>query len=46
VWNRDFVDSVQLDVPETLTIGTRAAFSEATRALRDMESLRSTSRPT
>jgi glucose-6-phosphate 1-dehydrogenase len=36
VWNREFVDHVQLDVPETLSIGTRAGFYEATGALRDM----------
>ncbi len=36
VWNRGFIDHVQLDVPETLTIGTRASFYEATGALRDM----------
>ncbi|RDI74006.1 zwf: glucose-6-phosphate dehydrogenase [Gaiella occulta] len=36
VWNRDFIDHVQLDVPETLSIGTRASFYEATGALRDM----------
>jgi len=36
VWNREFVDHVQLDVPETLSIGTRAGFYEQTGALRDM----------
>jgi glucose-6-phosphate 1-dehydrogenase len=36
VWNREFVDHIQLDVPETLSIGTRAGFYEATGALRDM----------
>jgi glucose-6-phosphate 1-dehydrogenase len=36
VWNRDFVDHVQIDVPETLSIGTRAEFYEATGAYRDM----------
>jgi glucose-6-phosphate 1-dehydrogenase len=36
VWNRGFVDHVQLDVPETLSIGSRASFYEATGALRDM----------
>lgn len=36
VWNRDFIDHIQLDVPETLSIGTRASFYEATGALRDM----------
>ena len=36
IWNRHFVDHVQLDVPETLSIGTRAEFYEATGAFRDM----------
>jgi glucose-6-phosphate 1-dehydrogenase len=37
VWKRGFIDHVQLDVPETLSIGTRGAFYyEATGALRDM----------
>ena len=36
LWNRDFVDHVQIDVPETLSIGTRAEFYEATGAFRDM----------
>jgi glucose-6-phosphate 1-dehydrogenase len=36
VWNRDHIDHVQIDVPETLSIGTRAAFYEATGAFRDM----------
>jgi glucose-6-phosphate 1-dehydrogenase len=36
VWNRDHIDSVQIDVPETLGIGMRAAFYEATGAYRDM----------
>ena len=36
VWNRQFIDHIQLDVPETLSIGTRASFYEATGALRDM----------
>lgn len=36
VWNRGFIDHIQLDVPETLSIGTRASFYEATGALRDM----------
>ena len=36
VWNRAHVDHVQLDVPETLSVGTRAAFYEATGAYRDM----------
>jgi glucose-6-phosphate 1-dehydrogenase len=36
VWNRDHIDHVQIDVPETLSIGTRAAFYEQTGAYRDM----------
>jgi glucose-6-phosphate 1-dehydrogenase len=36
VWNRDHIESVQIDVPETLSIGTRAAFYEHTGAFRDM----------
>jgi glucose-6-phosphate 1-dehydrogenase len=36
LWNRDFIDHIQIDVPETLSIGTRAEFYEATGAYRDM----------
>jgi glucose-6-phosphate 1-dehydrogenase len=36
VWNRDHVDHVQIDVPETLSVGTRAGFYEQTGAYRDM----------
>jgi glucose-6-phosphate 1-dehydrogenase len=36
VWNRHHVDHVQIDVPETLPIGMRAAFYEQTGAFRDM----------
>jgi glucose-6-phosphate 1-dehydrogenase len=36
VWNRDHIDHVQIDVPETLSIGTRASFYEDTGAFRDM----------
>ena len=36
VWNRQYVDYVQIDVPETLSIEGRAAFYEATGAFRDM----------
>jgi glucose-6-phosphate 1-dehydrogenase len=36
VWNRDHIESVQIDVPETLSIGTRAGFYEHTGAFRDM----------
>lgn len=36
IWNRNFIDHVQIDVPETLGLGNRAAFYEATGAFRDM----------
>jgi glucose-6-phosphate 1-dehydrogenase len=36
IWNRTFIDHVQIDVPETLGLGSRAAFYEATGAFRDM----------
>lgn len=36
VWNRHHIDHVQIDVPETLGIGGRGSFYEATGALRDM----------
>ena len=36
IWNRFHIDHVQIDVPETLSIGTRAAFYERTGAYRDM----------
>src|SRR6266446_10600730 len=36
IWNRNFIDHVQIDVPETLGLGTRATFYEATGAFRDM----------
>lgn len=36
IWNRQHIAYVQIDVPETLSIGTRAAFYEPTGALRDM----------
>jgi len=36
VWNRQHIDHVQIDVPETLGIGSRGSFYEATGALRDM----------
>jgi glucose-6-phosphate 1-dehydrogenase len=35
-WNRDHIDHIQIDVPETLSIGTRAGFYEGTGAFRDM----------
>jgi glucose-6-phosphate 1-dehydrogenase len=36
VWNRNFIDHVQIDVPETLALGTRAGFYDAVGAFRDM----------
>jgi glucose-6-phosphate 1-dehydrogenase len=36
IWNRNFVDHVQIDVPETLGLGKRAGFYETTGAYRDM----------
>ena len=36
IWNRNFIDHVQIDVPETLGLGMRAGFYEATGAFRDM----------
>jgi glucose-6-phosphate 1-dehydrogenase len=36
IWNRNFIDHVQIDVPETLGCGTRAAFYEKVGAFRDM----------
>jgi glucose-6-phosphate 1-dehydrogenase len=36
VWNRNHIDHVQIDVPETLSIEMRGAFYEETGAFRDM----------
>ena len=36
LWNREHIDHMQIDVPETLSIGTRGSFYEATGAFRDM----------
>ena len=36
IWNRDHIDHVQIDVPETLSVGERAPFYEGTGAFRDM----------
>jgi glucose-6-phosphate 1-dehydrogenase len=36
IWNRNFIDHVQIDVPESIGLGQRAAFYEATGAFRDM----------
>ena len=34
IWNRNYIDHVQIDVPETLGLDDRAAFYEATGAFR------------
>jgi glucose-6-phosphate 1-dehydrogenase len=36
IWNRNFIDHVQIDVPETLGLDNRADFYEATGAYKDM----------
>jgi glucose-6-phosphate 1-dehydrogenase len=36
IWNRNFINHVQIDVPETLGLSMRASFYEATGAYRDM----------
>jgi glucose-6-phosphate 1-dehydrogenase len=36
IWNRNFIDHVQIDVPETLGLGSRAGFYESTGAFKDM----------
>jgi glucose-6-phosphate 1-dehydrogenase len=36
IWNRNFIDHIQIDVPETLGLGKRSGFYEATGAFRDM----------
>jgi glucose-6-phosphate 1-dehydrogenase len=36
IWNRNHIDHIQIDVPETLGVGSRAAFYEKTGAYRDM----------
>ena len=36
VWNRNHIDHVQIDVPETLAVDDRAGFYEETGAYRDM----------
>jgi hypothetical protein len=38
IWNREHIDHVQIDVPETLSIGSRAGFYEGTGAFRDISS--------
>jgi glucose-6-phosphate 1-dehydrogenase len=36
IWNRSHIDHVQIDVPETLSVGSRTSFYEQTGAFRDM----------
>ncbi|UDY23689.1 glucose-6-phosphate dehydrogenase [Nocardioides sp. Kera G14] len=36
IWNRNFIDHIQIDVPETLGLEGRTAFYESTGAYRDM----------
>ena len=36
IWNRNFIDHVQIDVPETLGLGKRVGFYETIGAYRDM----------
>ena len=36
IWNRNFIDHVQIDVPEKLALGKRAGFYEQIGAYRDM----------
>jgi glucose-6-phosphate 1-dehydrogenase len=36
IWNRNFIDHIQIDIPETLGIDSRADFYESTGAYRDM----------
>jgi glucose-6-phosphate 1-dehydrogenase len=36
IWNRNFIDHVQIDIPETLGLDTRVSFYESTGAYKDM----------
>ncbi|WP_233531055.1 glucose-6-phosphate dehydrogenase [Antrihabitans sp. YC2-6] len=36
IWNRNFIEHIQIDVPEKLTLEGRAAFYEPTGAFKDM----------
>ncbi len=36
IWNRNFIDHVQIDIPETLGLDERANFYESTGAYKDM----------
>jgi glucose-6-phosphate 1-dehydrogenase len=36
IWNRNFIDHIQIDVPEALSLGKRAPFYDTIGAFRDM----------
>lgn len=36
IWNRNFIDHIQIDIPETLGLDRRASFYEQTGAFKDM----------
>ncbi len=36
IWNRNFIDHVEIDIPETLSVSGRAGFYEGTGAFKDM----------
>ena len=36
IWNRNFIDHIQIDIPETLGLDQRASFYEPTGAFKDM----------
>jgi glucose-6-phosphate 1-dehydrogenase len=36
IWNRNFIEYIQIDVPETLSLDGRAAFYDSTGAYKDM----------
>src|ERR1041384_694711 len=36
IWNRNFIDHVQIDIPETLGLDRRSGFYESTGAYKDM----------
>ncbi|MGQ9409345.1 glucose-6-phosphate dehydrogenase [Mycolicibacterium gilvum] len=36
IWNRNFIDHIQIDIPETLGLDERAGFYESTGAYKDM----------
>ncbi len=36
IWNRNFIDHIQIDIPETLGLDRRAEFYESTGAYKDM----------